>query len=154
MMKRLFDRITCGFSATVLVTIFIQISLTASGYEAVTADFAARFASRDTAVLVQILLIGCIGAVFAGASAVFENERWSYPVQGLVHFAVTAAVWIPVQLLCWKPDSIRTLFYSLAGWLFTYALTWLIQYLIVQRHIRDLNRRIRESRGEFENERD
>lgn len=116
-------------------------------YSPVTPAFEARFPSATVAVIVQLVLIGLVGATFAAASVIFEIERWSFVRQGLVHLAVTSAVTIPVCLYCWKPESASGACVLVGSWLFTYVVTWLIQYLIYRHNIRVLNEKIKAVNG-------
>ena len=112
-------------------------------YSPVTPAFAARFGSDTAAVIVQMLLIGLVGAVFAACSVIFEIERWSFMKQGLVHLIVTSAVAIPVCLYCWFPQTRTGALVLTAAYVFNYAAVWLAQYLIYRRQIRALDAKIK-----------
>ena len=126
-----------------LVTIIISIIIGDGRYFPVTPAFAALFRNELTPVIVQILLIGLIGAVFAGSSVIFEIERWSFLKQGAVHLLVTSAVFLPVSMLCWRPVNFASGLSLAASWIFVYACTWLSQYLVWRHSIKNLNARIR-----------
>ena len=126
-----------------LVGICISLANADGRYSPVTPAFAARFDSPTTAVIVQLLLIGLVGATFAACSVVFEIERWSFLKQGLVHLAVTSAVCIPVCLYCWFPESAAGAWILCLSWLFTYIVTWLSQYLVYRHRVRALDARIK-----------
>ena len=144
MWKKAFARIPTGFASTVLAAALIQICIAQNGGLTVTARFASHFAAKDAAVLTQLLLVGGIGAAFSGASVVYDLERWSFLRQGVVYFAITAAVWVPVLLICWTPMPKEGILFSGLGWTGTYAITWGIQYAVYRKRIRDLNRKIHE----------
>ena len=144
MWKKAFARIPLGFASTVLAAALIQICIAQNGGSTVTARFASHFAAREAAVLTQLLLAGGIGAAFSGASVVYDLERWSFLRQGIVYFVITAAVWVPVLLICWTPMPTEGILFSSLGWTGTYAITWGIQYAVYRKRIRDLNRKIHE----------
>ena len=144
MWKKAFARIPVGFSISVLAAALIQICIAQGGGSTVTARFAAHFTAPEAAALAQILLVGMIGAAFSGASVLYDLERWSFLKQGIVYFAITAAVWAPVLLICWTPMPREGILYSGIGWTATYAITWGIQYGVYRRRIRELNRKIHE----------
>ena len=144
MWKKAFARIPTGFASTVLAAALIQICIAQNGGLTVTARFASHFAAREAAVLTQLLLAGGIGAAFSGASVVYDLERWSFLRQGIVYFVITAAVWVPVLLICWTPMPKEGILFSSLGWTGTYAITWGIQYAVYRKRIRDLNRKIHE----------
>ena len=142
MLKKMAQRAVVGFSATILIQTIIFFFMAQSGRSPVTAEFSAHFANETAAVIAQLALCSLIGVAFACGSAIFEIERWSYLLQGAVHFAMTAAVWMPVAWICWRPDSIGTALIAALGWLFTYAVNWFVQYLLYRRSIRQLNVKI------------
>ena len=125
MWKKILEHILVGFSISVAVALTVQISVgQATGQAVVTREFAARFTSEGVAALV------------------LQIERWSYLRQGVVHFLITAAVWAPVSLLCWSAASGWGLWIQLGSWAFTYAVIWLVQYLICRRRVAETNARI------------
>lgn len=151
MLRRMIMRLAVGFGSTVFVVLAIQLCLLMTGGRVVTPAFAARFPGETAAVLAQLGLAGVIGMSFAGAAQIFEIERWSFLVQGAVHFLVTAAVWMPIAWLCWTPIPEGAIMSAAAGWLGTYAATWLAQYFVWRRKVRMLNLSIRAAQEEREN---
>lgn len=147
MLRRILTRMAVGFSASILIAAGIQIALgQAMGEGVVTPEFAARFASEVAAAVAQLVLIGVIGATFAAAALVLQIERWSYLRQGVTHFLITAAVWLPVAWLCWRPTAAWMLGVELASWTFPYAVIWFVQYLLCRRRVAEANARIEERR--------
>ena len=115
MWKKVFARMQVGFISTVLAVMLIQICIAQNGGSTVTERFASHFAAKDAAVLTQLLLVGGIGAAFSGASVVYDLERWSFLRQGIVYFVITAAVWVPVLLICWTPMPKEGILFSSLG---------------------------------------
>lgn len=148
MLKKILSRALTSALACMLINQLVGVvrsMATGDGrYSPVTPAFAARFESGATAVIVQLLLIGLVGATFAACSVIFEIERWSFLKQGLIHLAITSGVGIPICLYCWFPQSRAGALILTASWLGTYAATWLSQYLIYRFRIRSLNKRIKE----------
>lgn len=146
MLKKILLRSAISATASIvinqLVTIIISLTIGDGRYFPVTPAFAAMFESELAPVIVQLLLVGLIGAVFAGSSVIFDIESWSFLQQGIVHLAITSAVFIPVALICWRPVN-PTGILSLTGSLvFVYGCTWLSRYLTWRSSIRKLNARI------------
>ena len=133
-----------------LVGIFISLSNDDGRYSPVTPAFGARFESATTAVIVQLLLIGLVGATFAAYSVIFENERWSFLKQGLIHLAVTSVVSIPVCLYCWLPESPAGALTLSLCWLLSYVAVWLSQYLVYLHRVRALDAKIKAMNREEE----
>lgn len=130
-----------------LVGICISLSNADGRYSPVTPAFEARFPSATAAVIVQLILIGVIGAAFAACSVLFEIERWSFLKQGLVHLAITSAVGIPICLFCWMPQSASGALILCLSWLLTYIATWLSQYFVYRHRIRALDAKIKAVNG-------
>ena len=139
MLKKLLQRAVVGFSATALIQMIVMFIIAQCGGSPVTKEFSACFSSDMAAVMVQLLLCCLIGVAFACAAALFEIERWSYLLQGAVHFAVTAAVWMPIMWICWRPTNAVTSLYAALGWLLTYVINWFVQFLIYRNGIKKLN---------------
>lgn len=142
MLKKLGMHAVIGFSATAMIQIVIMFIMAQSGKHLVTEGFSAYFSGIEAAVIAQLGLVCMIGVAFACGSLIFEIERWSYLLQGAVHFVLTAAVWMPVAWFCWRPTSAQAALFAALGWLFTYAVNWFAQYLIYRRNIMKLNESI------------
>ena len=143
MMKRLLCRFYHGFSVTMIVILAVHFIVAAKAGHAVTPGFAARFSCETEAVLVQLVLVGVIGMAFAGAATLFEIERWSYLKQGIVHFLVTAAVWMPIAWICWSPVNGLGLALTIIGWTLTYIVNWTVQSFLWKKKISEINRAMR-----------
>lgn len=128
--------------ANQIITIIISIAKGDGRYFPVTAEFAALFQDELTPVIVQLLLIGLIGAVFAGSSVIFEIDKWSFLKQGAIHLLITLLVFIPVYLLCWRPVNLAGALGMAASLLLVYGCTWLSKYLTWRHSIKTLNARI------------
>ncbi len=135
-----------------LVGICVSLARGDGRYSPVTPAFAARFPSETAAVVVQMLLIGLVGAVFAACSVIFEIERWSFLKQGLIHLAITAAVALPICLFCWLPETLGGALILCGSLLFTYVAVWTSQYLVYRHRIRALDRKIKAMNREEEEE--
>lgn len=157
MLKKMLSRALVSAVACMAINQLVGIvrSLAAGDgqYSPVTPAFEARFASATTAVIVQLLLIGLVGATFAACSVIFEIERWSFLKQGALHLLATSAVTVPVCLYCWMPESAAGAWVLVGSWVFCYAITWLAQYLIYRHRVRRLNEKIRSVNGEDDHER-
>ncbi len=142
MLKEFFKRASVGFAVTVFVHMIITFCIVQAGGSAVTPEFSALFADKTAAIVAQMMLVSLIGVAFSCGAMIFEMERWSYLLQGIVHFVITAAVWMPIAWVCWRPISAKAAVFSALGWLFTYAVNWFVQFLIYRSKIKKLNERI------------
>ena len=157
MLKKILTRALISAPAGMLVHQLIALIVSAilgeGRFMPVTPAFAAKFASETAAVAVQLGLIGLVSAVFAGCSVIFEIPRWGLLQQAGLHLLITSAALIPVCLYCWFPENGLALGILLGCWLFTYAATWIPQYFLNRRQVRELNEKIKAVNGGTENER-
>lgn len=143
MWKMSLIRGACSYCICVTINILVCLILCLSGVEAVcTPAFAARVGSAAAASFLQPLLIGLIGFAFGAGSVLFEIERWSFLRQGALHIALTAAVWIVVELICFSPITQPVVISFTCSILFTYTVTWIGRYLVWRAQIRRLNEQI------------
>ena len=142
MAKKFISRALHGFGITVSVCLLVQLVIAQLTGNSVTPSFGSHFRNEAAAALAQLGLTGIVGATFASAAEIFEIERWGFLRQGIVHFLVTAAVWMPIAYLCWMPDSRVGIWIAIGGWTLTYAVNWTVQYLIYRHRIAALNRSI------------
>ncbi|MCG8638358.1 MAG: DUF3021 domain-containing protein [Desulfobacterales bacterium] len=146
MLKKMGIRAAGGFAYGVLlgqiIAIIISLSFGDGKFYQVIPEFRALFENEITAVIVQVILTGIVGTVFATASIVFEFEKWSVLKQCLVHFFITAAFWIPIVYLCWMPQNVQGILIYLANFLGVYVINWLIQYFIAKNDVKKINAKI------------
>ena len=142
MAKKLISRALHGFGITVSVCLLVQLVIAQFTGNSVTPAFGSHFRNEAAAALAQLGLTGIVGAAFAIAAEIFEIERWGFLRQGIVHFLVTAVVWMPIAYLCWMPDSRAGIWIAIGGWTLTYAVNWTVQYFLSRHRIAALNRSI------------
>ncbi|SFI39997.1 MULTISPECIES: DUF3021 domain-containing protein [unclassified Bacillus (in: firmicutes)] len=155
-MKNLINRVFGGFVIGVIigqvVQILISLKLGHGEYISVVDHFRSFFVSEMTAVIVQIMLTGIIGVTFATSSLVFEIAKWSLLKQYIVHFCITALVWVPIVTLLWMPKTFTSTMIFFISFLGTYVVTWVIQYMISKNDIKRINAAIQskqlEGRGD------
>ena len=148
MWKKSLLRGVFSYSTSVTVTLLVSLIAVLSGAPRMcTEEFIARAGGELQATLLQPLLIGLIGFAFGSGSVLFELEKWSFLKQGVVHFALTAVVWIAVELVCFRPVAppvVISFSVSVGG---TYAITWGVQYFVWRDRVRTLNEQIHRRNG-------
>lgn len=107
-----------------------------------TPDFVARIGSEQVALLLQSLLIALIGFAFGASSVLFEIEHWSLLRQGATHVAITAGIWIMVELICFAPIAPPAVIAFTISAAVSYAITWGAQYFVSRAQVRKLNEQI------------
>ena len=145
-----------GVGVSQLVNILISLGMGHGAYLSVLPDFAARFPNEITAVIVQALLTGLLSSTFAASSVFFSVDKWSFLRQCATHFAVTAAVWLPVVWLVWTPrtsPAVESLVAVSVNLVAVYAVTWGSQVAVNRRTAKAINEKIQSEESDSTHER-
>ncbi len=152
--KHIVARFCLGFAVANLIgsvlDIFFSYVFGDGEYMAVMPQLARFFDNEINAAAVQFLIIGFIGVLFAESALIFNIEKWSFLKKCIIHLTVTACFYFPFILLCYLPYNTVSAVIMICNVIFTYMLTWVIQYSLNRRDVAKINERIREVR---ENER-
>ncbi|MFS1516651.1 DUF3021 domain-containing protein [Bacillus sp. SCS-151] len=142
-MKKILSRIVGGFVIGVVIGQIVQVTISFKlghgEYIPVLDHFSSYFNKEIVAVILQILLTGIIGVAFAISSLIFDIAKWSLLKQYIVHFCITALVWVPIVMLIWTPRTTLSTMIFLINFLGTYVITWVIQYVISKKDIKQIN---------------
>lgn len=96
------------------------------------------------AVLLQTLVSALYGAVWGGASVIWEVERWSLTRMTLTHLALCSLATLPVAWFSrWMPHSLWGAVSYFALFFTIYAAVWLGQYLRIRRRLRQINQKLK-----------
>lgn len=154
MWKKSLGRGVFSFTACVTVNILILMIKTmstvkmtgdAQALPELVPEYAAHFANPFMALMVQTLLCGLIGFAFGSCSVIIELARWSMVRQAVVHFLLTACVWVPVSIFCWGLGRYMISFISVfLGMLFTYTVVWTCQIIVCRREVARINMQLLE----------
>ena len=154
MWKKCLGRGAVSFTACVTANVLILTAKTA-GTVRMTGDvralpelvpeYAAHFENPFIALMVQTLLCGMIGFAFGGCSVIMEIAKWSMVRQAVVHFLLTACVWVPVSIFCWGLGRYLISFICIfLGMLFTYTVTWTCQIIVCRKEVARINAQLLE----------
>lgn len=138
-----------GVTISSIISIVISLCAGHGEYVAAPSDLIVWCGGNETvAVIVQAVCSMIIGALFSGASVVWEIENWSLTKQTLIHFAVFIS-FIPISyVLNWMPhDLIGALCYT-ASFIFTYVIIWVSTYFPIKAKIKKMNKQLRELQQE------
>jgi len=150
MWRKILSRAACGYCITVTATLVASLISALCGAEYLCMpDFAGRVGGEFIGFILQTLLMGLIGLAFSAGSAFFEIDRWSFLQQGAAHLALTLAVWIAVELICFTPLTVPVVVSFLLSAAATYTITWTVQYFVWRAQVRQLDARIRMKNEEY-----
>ncbi len=153
MKKKVLERCLMGAPLGILIgmgcTLFISWMIGDGAYHAVVPELTVQCGTEFNAVLVQTLWTLLYGAVWGGASVIWEVEQWSILRQTVTHLILVCASTFPVAyLLHWMPHSAAGMASYFGIFLGIYLCIWLIQYAAIRRRIAQFNKKMRESGGE------
>ena len=102
----------------------------------------AQVGSEVGAFSLQMAAAMLIGAIWSGASVIWEVERWSLLRQTLTHFLLCSVVCLPIAwAMGWMADQPG---WYLFGFVAMYAGIWLINYLQIRRRVREINEKLKQ----------
>ena len=134
-----------GLAISTIITIVISLSVGDGGYHAVVPSLAQDLGSEINAVVLQALLSMVYGAAWAGASVIWDAERWSLLKMTLVHLLVTSLATFPIAYFArWMPHSTTGIVLYIGIFVAIYAGIWFSQYSAMKKKIRAMNERIQQ----------
>lgn len=150
-MKKAVLRCTLGavFGITITVIISIIISLCVGGGEFifVVPELAEDCGSELNAVILQTLCSVLYGAMWAGASLIWEKESWSLLKQSLLHFALCSLGTFPAAYFTrWMEHSLSGILSYFGIFFATYLFIWISQYLSIRKRVKAMNKRLADAK--------
>ncbi len=129
-----------GIAISYLIMVVISLAVGDGNFYPVTAELASDFGNEMNAVLAQTVCSMLYGAVFAGASVIWETESWSLLCMTVVHLIVVSLVTLPsAWFMRWMSHSIEGIAAYFAIFFGIYAVIWFSQYSTIKKRIRDIN---------------
>lgn len=147
MKKELFKRCLfgapIGLAISTIITIAISLTVGDGVYYAVVPLLAQDMGSEINAVVLQAVLSVLYGAAWAGASIVWDAEKWSLLKMTLVHLAVTSLATFPIAYFArWMPHTTVGILSYIAIFIGIYVAIWCSQYSAMKKKIREMNEKI------------
>lgn len=134
-----------GLAISTIITIAISLSVGDGRYYAVVPSLAQDLGSEINAVVLQALLSMVYGAAWAGASVIWDAERWSLLKMTLVHLLVTSLATFPIAYFArWMPHNTTGIVLYIGIFVAIYAGIWFSQYGAMKKKIRAMNERIQQ----------
>lgn len=101
------------------------------------------FGNEINAVAVQTIAAIVYGAVWGGASVIWEIEKWGLLRQTVTHLCIVSAVTFPIAyLLQWMEHSFLGVLSYFGIFLGIYAAIWLSLTISIRRKLKKINRTI------------
>lgn len=135
----------CGLAISTLITTLISICIRDGHYYPVAPKLVDNFGSELNAVLVQTACALLYGAAWAGASTIWEKERWSLLRQTVTHLLICSFSTLPIAYwMYWMPHSPAGILLYFSIFFGVYLCIWLSQYAAMKKRIRQLNDKVKD----------
>ena len=133
-----------GLAVNAVITIMISLAVGDGSYYAVVPRLADHLGGELNAVIFQAVLSMVYGAVFGGASLIWEKDDWSILRQTLTHLALCSLATFPVAYFClWMPHSVLGALVYFGIFFSVYLVIWVSQYGAMKKRVRQLNEKVR-----------
>ena len=147
MLKEYLTRIAISFSISAFMGILINLIIDAvanatgsEGFISMSPQYVALFPTPVIAAYCNVLIYGIIGAVFSGATIIYEVERIGFVIQSLIYFLITVAASMGITVVLWQLHRYPAAFIStMAGYLATHIIMITIEYRKVKADIKAIN---------------
>ena len=132
-----------GLAIGTVITIIISLTVGDGVYYAVVPELIADCGSEINAVVFQSVLSLIYGAAWAGASVIWENERWSILKQTVIHLIICSAATFPIAYFArWMPHDAKGILIYFGIFVVIYVSIWASQYSAMKKKIREMNEKI------------
>ena len=129
-----------GLLISTLITIGISAAIGDGQFHPVVPSLAQRCGELN-AVALQTVVVLLYGAVFSGASVIWEVEKWSLLRQTVTHLLVVSLCTLPVALgLHWMEAGVWGMVRYFGIFFGIYACIWLSITLSIRGRLRRINR--------------
>lgn len=133
--------VTIGYA----ITIFASLAVGGGSYSPVVPEMAAMCGSEIAAVVLQFILCGIMGMVFAAMSVIWESERLNLAAQSAINFALSVCTMIPIAYVCyWMDHSLEGVLSYIGIFMGIYASIWVVMYLMYRSNVNKINNKIQE----------
>lgn len=145
MKKDFFKRALIGAPVGVLISLIISIvisyAINDGTYYATVPGFNELCGGQVNAVAVQTAGVMLYGAIMAGASVIWENEKWSLTRQTVTHLIVCSLATLPAAyFMQWIEQSVAGVLSYYGMFLLVYLFIWLVSYFSMKRKVTELNK--------------
>ncbi len=126
-------------------SVFVNLFTVKKGeYLSVSPNLTTLCGNELNAVIIQTICSLIIGAVFGGASMIWEAEKWSLLKQTVLHFLVISVSTLPIAYcMYWIPHTLRGIVLYIGIFFFIYFFIWLGRYFAMKKKIQAINDKVK-----------
>lgn len=134
-----------GLTISYLIPVFISLAMGDGNYYPIVPVLAEICGNEINAVLLQTVCSLLVGAVFGGASVIWQMEEWSLIRMTLTHLVICSAAMFPIAyLMQWMPHNLTGFLRYFGIFFAIYFFIWISQYSAMKKKIEQINRKMRE----------
>ena len=147
MKKKVLFRSVLGFPIGItvgyVITILISVGWGQGYYSPCVPELIRIMGNEIHAVILQTVLCGLLGVVFAATSVIWEMENWSLVKQTGIYFLIISVVMMPVAYFThWMEHSVRGFLIYFGIFAAIFIAIWLIQYAIGKHTVKKMNSKL------------
>lgn len=132
-----------GLTISTIITVIFSLIYGAGAYLAVPHDLILTCGSEINAVILQTIFALLYGAMWGGASVIWEIENWSLLKMTLTHLAVCSVASFPIAcFMQWMPHNIPGALGFFGLFFAIYTVIWLSQYCAIKKQVKQMNIRL------------
>lgn len=137
-----------GLTICTVVSILFSLLYGNGEYFAVSQELIAECGSEIKAVILQTIFGMIYGAIWGGASVIWENEKWSLLKMTFTHLVICSIASFPIAyFMQWMPHSILGAFCFFGMFFAIYAMVWFSQYCAIKKQVEQINSKLQEKTG-------
>lgn len=135
-----------GLTISVFITLIGSVAIGDGNYYLVAPELVIVYGSEINAVILQSVCSLLYGAVWAGASVIWDQEEWSLLRQTVTHLVIGLTVTFPVAyFMYWMPHNVAGILSYFSVFFGIYAVFWFGCYGIMKRRVRQMNEKMKEN---------
>lgn len=144
MKKTLIHRGLLGFPLGIAIgyaiTLLISIGIGDNCYYPVSQELMSTAGTELNAVLLQTLLCGIMGLLFAMGSVVWDIDTWSLTKQTAAYFVIACLAMFPISYFAgWMPHSVVGTALYVGIFIAIFTICWIAQYLAIKHKVNEMN---------------
>lgn len=138
-----------GIAIGFVIPLLISAAVGDGNYYPVTQELIDTMGNELSAVMLQTILCGIMGAGFAMASIIWELDSWSLAKQSGVYFFLACLLMLPIAYVAnWMEHSVRGVIVYVGIFVVIFLSVWVTQYLVWKRKISKMNHLVRKEEKE------
>ncbi len=137
-----------GLAISTLITIAISLAVRDGHFYPVAPELITDTGGELNAVILQAICALLYGAAWAGASVIWEIERWSILRQSVTHLIICSLATFPIAYFTrWMPHNAAGILLYFGIFFGIYLFIWLSQYFAMKIKLKRINEKVKENRA-------